>query len=104
MSGTTNPLNHKEWLASSSEPMEADNAEIRRILEEGKLSDHALGVQAEQELPWSHEEEIFVFRPKLPEESMCAIIRASMFLVASFSAVALLLLRLYTPGKQLKGK
>jgi hypothetical protein len=75
VSGTTNPLTQEEWLERSNEPLQAEMAEIQMLLEESRASDRTSDVQSEQTLPWSHEEELFVLRPKLPQPKRSNLFR-----------------------------
>jgi diadenosine tetraphosphatase ApaH/serine/threonine PP2A family protein phosphatase len=104
MSGTTNPLTQEEWLERSSQPLNVGKGEIRQLLDESRLSGNSVGADGSpdqsDELPWLHEEELFVRHHKLQEpKGQSVLSRVLMFLGVPLSLMAWALSRAPTSAK-----
>jgi len=89
LAGTTRPLTQEEWIDQTTAPLQAEHDEIRALLDAARESDSTMDV-TEHVLPWSHEEELFVRNPRLPQESQgkSFISRIFMFVSAVFLLMA----------------
>jgi len=101
MSGTTNPLTQEKWMTSSiygDQPLEVGEEEIRRLLEESRLTEPASETELQQLLPWHEEEELFVSSPTLPRAASAAdgMFSRGFVLMTIISSAVLLVRKFYT--------
>lgn len=92
VSGTTKPLTMEAWMEHTNESSVAGEADMTRILDEGRAADRASRRAADAALPWSDEEELFMCTSGLPAsepKSAGALGRCSLMLVAVLVSAAL---------------
>lgn len=96
LAGMTNPLTQEEWLEHTDEPIMAGEDEIRALLSQSK--DKAASGEKEEalELPWLHQEELFVNSPSLPKTTSSSTGGTLMVLVTGLLAVVAVGLRAYS--------
>jgi len=103
LSGTTNPLTQEEWMESTDVPLTAGEDDIRALLqkvEEQKVQ--TSGSADVSELPWSHQEELFVHSHDLPEKTSSRM-GSTLLSMAAFSlACAAFVVRTYGGDVPLK--
>jgi len=107
VSGTTRPQDPLSWMKSTGEDVVATEDEMRRLLQDAEQqgSGRKKHSTAPEELPWSEEEELFVYRPEV-EDTLPAAFTSSgqwfldrstmgLLLFAVPCSVALVLLRVF---------
>jgi len=67
LAGSTNPLTQEEWIEKTDQPIMAGEDDIRALLDQARTTE--VEAQPSVELPWSHQEELFVKGHDLPRKT-----------------------------------
>jgi hypothetical protein len=103
VSGTTNPLTQEEWAANTDVPIAIESHEIRKLLQESSANAASTeigqaSIEIGQELPWSHEEELFLGR--LPEHRRSSTLSNLLMFFAVAASGVLVAQGIYAPPKK----
>merc|ERR1719223_1532956 len=108
ISGTSKPVTPERWMLVSGEPVEADQDSMR----EHVVAAHAearrqreTGVEMDEELPWSSEEELFISRPVSvvePEKSSSSVVKGLAF-VALACSMSVTIMHMLSAGREAVG-